>query len=86
MIRIFATDQDGEREEITDLYWFEVNGVHDWDGQAFSLERSAFAALVQTGKLTAVPLQTDFIDIGIPDDYFRFCRWVEKGRQIPLCN
>ena len=58
----------------------------DWDGQAFSLERSAFAALIQAGRMTAVPLQTDFIDIGIPDDYYRFSRWIEQGRQAPLCN
>ncbi len=58
----------------------------DWDGQAFSLEHSAFAALIQAGRMTAVPLQTDFIDIGIPADYYRFSRWIEQGRQAPLCN
>jgi NDP-sugar pyrophosphorylase family protein len=68
------------------LCHLDANLFSDWDGLAFSLERSAFAALARKGNITAVPLQTDFIDIGIPDDYFRFCRWVEKGRQIPLCN
>jgi D-glycero-alpha-D-manno-heptose 1-phosphate guanylyltransferase len=58
----------------------------DWDGQAFSLERSTFVALVQACRMTAIPLQTDFIDIGIPDDYYRFSQWVEKGREVPLCN
>lgn len=58
----------------------------DWKGQPFSLERELFATLVQSRSLTAVPLQTDFIDIGVPADYHRFCRWVEAGRQIPLCN
>ena len=34
MIKIFATNTTtGERFEITDLYWFEQNGVHDWNGQ-----------------------------------------------------
>ena len=34
MIRIFATSANtGERFEISDLYWFEENGVHDWNGQ-----------------------------------------------------
>jgi hypothetical protein len=33
-MRIFATDKKtGEREEITDLYWFEENGVHDFSGK-----------------------------------------------------
>jgi D-glycero-alpha-D-manno-heptose 1-phosphate guanylyltransferase len=68
------------------LCHLDANLFMDWDGQAFSLERSAFAALVKAGKMTAVPLQTDFIDIGIPEDYYLFKSWVEKGRQVPLCN
>lgn len=59
---------------------------NNWGGQPFSLERDLFAALVQNRRLTAVPLQTDFIDIGVPADYHRFCRWVATGRQNPLCN
>ncbi len=58
----------------------------NWDGQPFSLERDLFSTLVQNRRLTAVPLQTDFIDIGVPADYHRFCRWVATGRQNPLCN
>lgn len=58
----------------------------NWDGQPFSLERDLFAKLVQNRRLTAVPLQTDFIDIGVPADYHRFCSWVATGRQYPLCN
>jgi len=58
----------------------------NWDGQPFSLERDLFSTLVQNRRLTAVPLQTDFIDIGVPADYHRFCRWVATGRQDTLCN
>ena len=58
----------------------------NWDGQPFSLERDLFSTLAQNRGLTAVPLHTDFIDIGVPDDYHRFCRWVAAGRQDPLCN
>jgi hypothetical protein len=35
-LRIFATsksDPDGVEEEITDLYWFEEGGVHDFGGE-----------------------------------------------------
>lgn len=56
----------------------------DWDGQPFSLERDLFATLVQNRRLTAVPLHTNLIDIGVPEDYHRFCRWVAAGRQDPL--
>jgi D-glycero-alpha-D-manno-heptose 1-phosphate guanylyltransferase len=59
---------------------------NNWDGQPFSLERDLFATLVQNRRLTVVPLQTDFVDIGVPADYHRFCRWVATGRQDPLCN
>lgn len=58
----------------------------NWDGQPFSLERSLLPKLVQTRRLIAVPLQTDFIDIGLPADYHRFCDWVAAGRQDSLCN
>jgi D-glycero-alpha-D-manno-heptose 1-phosphate guanylyltransferase len=58
----------------------------NWDGQPFSLERISLPELAGRGGLKAVPLQTDFIDIGIPDDYFRFCHWIESGRRGKLCS
>jgi hypothetical protein len=30
-IEIFVTDENGDRELINDLYWFEENGVHSFD-------------------------------------------------------
>lgn len=58
----------------------------NWDGSPFSLERDLFPPLVQADRLTAVPLETEFIDIGIPDDYHRFCCWVTTGRRESLCR
>jgi D-glycero-alpha-D-manno-heptose 1-phosphate guanylyltransferase len=63
-----------------------VELFNNWDGEHFSLERDLFAALVQNCRLNAVPLHTDFIDIGLPDDYHRFCYWEATGRLHPLCN
>ena len=57
---------------------------NNWDGLPFSLERITLPKLADRGVLSALPLQTDFIDIGIPEDYFRFCRWIETGKQIEL--
>ena len=51
----------------------------NWDDKPFSLERSFFPSLVKNRRLTAVPLATPFIDIGIPEDYYLFCRWIESG-------
>jgi NDP-sugar pyrophosphorylase family protein len=58
----------------------------DWNHMPFSLEQISFPALAASGDLKAVPLSTDFIDIGIPDDYFRFCRWITADRKGRLCS
>ena len=58
----------------------------NWDGHPYSLERVCFPELASLGVLKAVPFQTDFIDIGIPDDYFRFCKWITAGRKGKLCS
>lgn len=50
------------------------------DGHSFSIERDVFPQLVSRHQLKATALTTDFIDIGIPEDYFRFCRWIEAGK------
>lgn len=58
----------------------------NWDGAEFSLERHTFPKLAQHGKLRAVAIDPDFIDIGIPTDYERFCRWIAEGRKVKLCK
>jgi D-glycero-alpha-D-manno-heptose 1-phosphate guanylyltransferase len=62
------------------LYQLHADLFREWNGLPFALERELFPKLASAGQLTAVPLQTDFIDIGIPKDYFRFCRWIESGK------
>lgn len=66
------------------LYHLEPEWFFDWDGQPFSLEKDLFPKLAHAGKLCAVPLHTEFIDIGIPEDYRRFLRWIESGRAFSL--
>lgn len=56
----------------------------DWNHEPFSLETINFPAWVANGVLKAVPLETDFIDIGVPADYFRFCRWIESQKASTL--
>ena len=58
----------------------------NWDGARFSLEKQTFPDLVRRGELQAVPISSDFIDIGIPEDYQRFCRWIADGRKDKLCK
>lgn len=68
------------------LYRLNSELFKAWDRLPFSLERVSFPALVARGDLNAVTLNTDFIDIGVPDDYFRFCRWIETDRKSVLCS
>ena len=45
-----------------------------------SLENDVFPSLANRGLLYAVEVQADFIDIGVPEDYFKFCKWIEAGK------
>jgi D-glycero-alpha-D-manno-heptose 1-phosphate guanylyltransferase len=56
----------------------------DWNHEPFSLETVSFPVLAANGTLKAVPLEVDFIDIGVPSDYFRFCRWIESQKASTL--
>lgn len=56
----------------------------DWSGQAFSLERDLFSTCVRDERLKAVKLKADFVDIGIPADYHRYCQWIKAGRHFQL--
>jgi len=55
-----------------------------WDRKPFSLEQGLFPRLATSGCLRAVPLDGEFIDIGIPVDYHRFCRWIESEKSTTL--
>jgi D-glycero-alpha-D-manno-heptose 1-phosphate guanylyltransferase len=51
-----------------------------WGGARYSLEKELFPKLVSLGQMRAVPIEADFIDIGIPADYHRFKCWITEGR------
>ncbi len=63
------------------LYHLHANLFQDWNGQPFSLERELFPKLASLGQLKSVLLETDFIDMGVPEDYFRLCRWIESEKK-----
>lgn len=42
-------------------------------GSTFSLEADVLPGLVAAGAVSATPLDGGFIDIGVPEDYRRFC-------------
>jgi D-glycero-alpha-D-manno-heptose 1-phosphate guanylyltransferase len=51
---------------------------------SFSLEADIFPSVVDRGMLSAIEINADFIDIGVPEDYLRFCRWIESGKENEL--
>ena len=53
-------------------------------GNRFSLEEDVLPELASTGKLKVVKVKGNFIDIGIPEDYLKFCRWMELGQKDEL--
>jgi D-glycero-alpha-D-manno-heptose 1-phosphate guanylyltransferase len=66
------------------LYHLHADLFRDWNGQPFSLEGELFPKLASLGQLKSVLLETDFIDMGVPEDYFRLCRWIESGKLCKL--
>lgn len=68
-----------EKDSLLGEGWINAGMYHlnssffiDWDGQAFSMETKLLPQLVEQKLLKAFPIETNFIDIGIPDDYRRF--------------
>lgn len=43
-------------------------------GQAFSLETEVLPGLARQRRIGAAPVDGSFIDIGVPEDYSRYCR------------
>jgi NDP-sugar pyrophosphorylase family protein len=52
----------------------------DWDGKYLSLESKCYPLWISQGLMTVIEINGNFIDIGIPDDYFRFCSWIRSGK------
>ena len=46
----------------------------------FSLEEVILPRIAEEGNLYSICLDTDFIDIGIPEDYLKFCRWIKGDK------
>ena len=70
-----------EKSDRTDAGWINAGlcklntqNFKTINEKVFSLEQSIFPLLAKQGDLTAVQLDAEFIDIGIPEDYFRFIK------------
>jgi NDP-sugar pyrophosphorylase family protein len=62
------------------LYKLKSDLFSEWGGAPFSIEKELFPRLTKNNQLTAVKLNDNFIDIGVPEDYQRFCMWIESKK------
>lgn len=62
------------------LYHLQASLFRGWDGKPFSLEGKLFPRLATVGNLQSVYLEASFIDIGVPEDYFRFSHWINSDK------
>jgi D,D-heptose 1,7-bisphosphate phosphatase len=62
--------------------------ANDYNGEFISLETQLFTKLLENSKLYGLPLGGYFIDIGIPEDYYKaqsaIPTWIEKEIQPAL--
>ena len=49
-------------------------------GTVFGIEDEVLVKLARANELRFVSCDSGFIDIGVPADYTRFTRWIERGR------
>jgi len=66
------------------MYRLDAGLFAAWGGERVSIERDMFPLLLKNKQLRAVKIQSNFIDIGVPEDYHRFCRWIQDGRSYSL--
>ena len=63
------------------VFLFNSKDFHNYSSKKiFSLEKEFLPKLVKDGELNAMKLETNFIDIGIPEDYNRFCNWIRQKK------
>ncbi|WP_167881397.1 sugar phosphate nucleotidyltransferase [Leptospira biflexa] len=65
------------------LYKLSSDQFRNKEGE-FSMEKEIFPNLALNKELRAIQLDTDFIDIGIPEDYERFQNWILSGQENKL--
>ena len=56
------------------LYKLNVNLFESLPLKSFSIETHLFPELVKHKQINAKIIKTTFIDIGVPEDYYKFCR------------
>ena len=81
MIKEFIEKKVNQGEGYINAGIYKLNKKYfsNWNGQPYSIEANLFPDLIMQAKLKAVILNTSFIDIGVPDDYNKFCTLNANG-------
>jgi NDP-sugar pyrophosphorylase family protein len=56
------------------FYKFNKSIFEDFNKATYSLESDFFPILVKSKEIKGYILKTEFIDIGVPEDYLHFCK------------
>ena len=62
------------------LYYLNPELFRDWDGKNFSIEQRILPNLVAKKQLVGINLDSRFLDIGVPEDYFKLVESVYEGK------
>ena len=74
ILRFLEKKQSGEPGLINaGIYNLNAQIFKDWIGIVCSLEIDVFSKLISEKNLKGIKIQTSFIDIGVPEDYNKFC-------------
>lgn len=76
-------DQSGNHSGLINagLYKLHVSAFNDLGGEAFSLEKKILPQLSKLKVLRPLLIKGQFFDIGVPKDYFEFCRWLDLEKK-----
>ena len=87
----FLVTAFAEKETDSKICWINAGLCHlkpdlfsSWAGEEASLENLYFLELTDNKTLLAVQVDDNFVDIGVPEDYHRFCQWVVGGQSGSL--
>ena len=76
-------DQSGYQSGLINagLYKLPVSAFNEVVGEVFSLEAKILPQLSELKVLRPLLMKNQFFDIGVPDDYYEFCRWLDMEKK-----
>jgi D-glycero-alpha-D-manno-heptose 1-phosphate guanylyltransferase len=72
----FVEKTNENKTGLINAGFYQLNKKHfkDFKNTPFSIEKDLFPILMKNRSLKGCIINANFIDIGIPDDYYKFCK------------